>query len=81
MLRLANGIPRPPQLPFGLPLAQAEGFDRFGQEPPAPGTVERLCRFLQQDSHCRRQFHWATSQLSRWHYTKFQRTNYFPAFA
>jgi len=51
MLRLTKGITRPPQLPFGLPLAQAEGLDRFGQEPPAPGPVERLCRFLQQETH------------------------------
>jgi hypothetical protein len=55
MLRLANGITRPTQLPFGLPLAQAEGFDRFRHETPAPGTVERLCRFLQQGTHSRRQ--------------------------
>lgn len=81
MLRLADGITSPTQLPFGLPLAQAKGFDRLRQKSPTPGTVKRLGRFLQQGTHCCCQFHVATSQLSRWHYTKLQRTNYFPVFA
>src|SRR5512132_3224734 len=70
MLRLANRLTSPTQFTFGLPFAQAKRLYGFRHEPPALSTMERHCRSLQQDTHRRRQFHIATSWLSRWHSTE-----------
>ena len=82
MQGLADGVPRPAQLAFGLALAQAERLDRFRLVTPALGSVESLGRLLEQDTHGFCQFHGTNLQGEEgWHCTNFQRTNYFPGIA
>jgi hypothetical protein len=81
MQGLADGVVRPAELAFGLPLAQAERFHRFRHVASPLSTVEGIGRFLQQSSHRFGQFHFATPPGSGWHCTEFQRADYFPVFA
>ena len=81
MQSLADGIMSPTELMFGLTLAQTERRHRFRHVAPPLGTMEGICRFLEQGNHRFCQCHCATFSLGRWHCTDFQRANYFPVFA